>query len=138
MRALSGNDLSGNGLSGNGLSGGDSSGGGSVQLILNTPNAGAIPGLPADAVVEVPCVVTPDGAVPLPQDRPGDAQLGLMQRVKEVERLTVSAVMEGNRDHALGAFARHPLIGSDRLATELLAGYEAAFPALRQLWRGGR
>jgi 6-phospho-beta-glucosidase len=117
------------------LSGVELSVGGNVQLILNTPNAGAIPGLPADAVVEVPCVVTPDGAVPLPQDRPGDAQLALMQRVKAVERLTVSAVVEGNRDHALRAFARHPLIDSDKLAGELLAGYEAEFPALRLLWR---
>ncbi|QCO99340.1 6-phospho-beta-glucosidase [Arthrobacter sp. 24S4-2] len=112
------------------------SGRGGTELILNTPNAGAIPGLPADAVVEVPCVVTPDGAVALPQDRPGDAQLALMQRVKEVERLTVSAVVEGNRDHARRAFARHPLIDSDKLAVELLAGYEAAFPALRLLWGG--
>ncbi len=119
------------------LSVGGLSGRGGTELILNTPNAGAIPGLPADAVVEVPCVVTPDGAAPLPQDRPGDTQLALMQRVKEVERLTVSAVVEGNRDHALRAFARHPLIDSDKLAVELLAGYEAAFPALRLLWRGG-
>jgi 6-phospho-beta-glucosidase len=73
--------------------------------------------------------------VPLPQDRPGPAQLALMQRVKEVERLTVSAVVEGRRDDALRAFARHPLIDSEELAVHLLAGYEAAFPALRLLWR---
>lgn len=127
MRALSGDDQSG----------GAPSGGGGARLILNTPNAGAIPGLPADAVVEVPCVVTPDGAVPLPQDRPGPAQLALMQRVKEVERLTVSAVVQGRRNDALQAFARHPLIDSQELAVDLLAGYEAAFPALRLLWRGG-
>jgi 6-phospho-beta-glucosidase len=106
-----------------------------VELILNTPNAGAVPGLPADAVVEVPCLVTPDGAVPLPQERPADAQLALMQRVKEVERLTVSAVIEGRRDDARQAFTRHPLIDSEELGAELLAGYEEAFPSLRQLWR---
>ena len=123
MRALSG-----------GVSGGASGGG--AELILNTPNAGAVPGLPADAVVEVPCVVTPDGAVPIPQERPADAQLALMQRVKEVERLTVSAAAHGRRDDAVRAFALHPLIDSDELAVELLAGYEAAFPALGLLWRG--
>jgi len=125
MRALSGDDQSG----------GAPSGRGGTELILNTPNVGAIPGLPADAVVEVPCVVTSDGAVPLPQDRPGPAQLALMQRVKEVERLTVSAVVHGRRDDALQAFARHPLIDSEELAVELLAGYEATFPALRLLWQ---
>ena len=111
--------------------------GGAAELILNTPNAGAVPGLPADAVVEVPCMVTSDGAVPVPQDRPADAQLALMQRVKEVERLTVSAAVHGRRDDAVRAFALHPLIDSGALAVELLAGYEAAFPALRLLWRGG-
>jgi 6-phospho-beta-glucosidase len=119
------------------LSGGTSSGGAEgAELILNTPNAGAIPGLAADAVVEVPCVVTPEGAVPLPQDRPAAAQLALMQRVKEVERLTVSAAAHGRRDDAVRAFALHPLIDSDELAVELLAGYEAAFPELGLLWRG--
>ena len=120
------------------LSGGRPGGvsGGAAELILNTPNAGAVPGLPADAVVEVPCVVTPDGAVPLPQDRPADAQLALMQRVKEVEQLTVSAAARGRRDDAVRAFALHPLIDSTELAVELLTGYEAAFPALGLLWRG--
>jgi 6-phospho-beta-glucosidase len=135
------------------------SGGGQAELVLNTPNAapgvevavGAIPGLPADAVVEVPCRVTPDGVVPLPQERPAPAQLALMQRVKEVERLVVQAAgpagqdtgparpAAGNprREAALAAFARHPLVDSDVLAAKLLAGYEAAFPELQQLWHGG-
>ncbi|CAN7462527.1 6-phospho-beta-glucosidase [Arthrobacter sp. LjRoot14] len=117
------------------LSGGAPAGG--TELILNTPNAGSVPGLPADAVVEVPCRVTADGAVPLPQERPGDAQLALMQRVKEVERLTVSSVVQERRADALQAFALHPLIDSEELAVKLLAGYEAAFPALGQLWGGG-
>ncbi|WP_427171977.1 6-phospho-beta-glucosidase [Arthrobacter sp. 92] len=126
------------------------SGRGDTELILNTPNsvpsqatpdAGravpAIPGLPAGAVVEVPCRVTRDGAAPLPQDRPAAAQLALMQRVKEVEQLTVRAATYGQRDAALQAFARHPLVDSEELAVALLAGYEAQFPGLRQLWRAG-
>ncbi|SFT41614.1 6-phospho-beta-glucosidase [Arthrobacter sp. ov118] len=129
------------------------SGGGPADLILNTVNtlpgpdgnadgnttgspAPAIPGLPADAVVEIPCRVTTDGAVPLPQDPPGPAQLGLMRRVKDVERLVVEAVTTGSRDAALAAFARHPLVDSEVLAGKLLAGYEAAFPGLGHLWRG--
>ena len=135
------------------------SGGGAADLILNTrntvttagsagPEAGpapgpaaqavpAVPGLPADAVVEVPCRVTPDGAVPVPQDRPGPAQLELMRRVKDVERLVVEAATTGRREAALAAFARHPLVDSDVLAGKLLAGYEAAFPELGRLWHGG-
>jgi 6-phospho-beta-glucosidase len=122
------------------------SGGGAAELILNTvntaagsadPQAAAVPGLPPGAVVEVPCRVTPEGVVPLPQERPTHAQLSLMQQVKDVERLVVQACRDGNREAAQAAFARHPLVDSDALARQLLAGYEAAFPELGQLWRGG-
>lgn len=125
------------------------SGAGATELILNTPNttggsaaAPAVPGLPADAVVEVPCRVTPDGVVPLAQERPAPAQLALLRQVKEVERLVVTATSRdagstgpGRRDAALAAFAGHPLVGSADLADRLLAGYEAAFPELQELWR---
>jgi 6-phospho-beta-glucosidase len=136
------------------------SGGGTTQLILNTRNSlpstpattgaavpgaaeaaeprAAIPGLPADAVVELPCTVTPDGALPLPQQAPPEPQRELLNRVKDVERLTVQAAMDGNRDAALQAFARHPLVDSAHKAGKLLAGYERAFPALRELWDGAR
>jgi 6-phospho-beta-glucosidase len=130
------------------------SGGGTTQLILNTRNSlpeaaepaaaeaaepqAAIPGLPADAVVELPCTVTPDGALPLPQQAPPEPQRELLGRVKDVERLTVRAATDGNRDAALQAFARHPLVDSADVAERLLAGYEHAFPALRELWGGAR
>jgi 6-phospho-beta-glucosidase len=141
-------------------------GGGDTQLILNTRNAlspdgepvagntpersapvpapaapgvpqPAIPGLPADAVVEVPCTVTPAGAAPLPQQAPAGPQLGLLRQVKDVERLTVLAASTGGREAAVQAFARHPLVASQDLATELLAGYEQAFPDLGKIWAGG-
>lgn len=97
----------------------------------------AIPGLPADAVVEVPCSVSTDGAVPLAQEAPPEPQLALLRRVKEVEQLTVRAATDGDRDAALEAFARHPLVDSRELAAQLLAGYEREFPALPDLWRRG-
>ncbi|WP_353712704.1 6-phospho-beta-glucosidase [Arthrobacter sp. K5] len=95
----------------------------------------AVPGLPPDAVVEVPCSVTPEGAVPIQQDGPAEPQLGLLQQVKKVELLTVRAASAGDRDAALEAFAEHPLVGSAELATALLTGYEGAFPELAGLWR---
>ena len=127
------------------------SGGGAAELILNTPNttsdagggaaAPAIPGLAADAVVEVPCRVTPDGVVPLAQERPAPAQLALLRQVKDVERLVVAATSRdagsagpGRREAAVAAFAGHPLVGSADLAARLLAGYEDAFPELQRLW----
>ena len=121
-------------------------GGGDTELILNTTNsiptegsqrAPAIPGLPTDAVVEIPCVVSPDGAAPKPQQRPQQDQLSLLQRVKEVERHTVRAATTGDRAAALEAFASHPLVDSAQLASALLERYEAAFPELKVLWRTG-
>ncbi|WP_400158622.1 6-phospho-beta-glucosidase [Arthrobacter sp. BPSS-3] len=150
------------------------SGGPETELILNVPNTlpptgpgggggPAIPGLPADAVVEVPCRVNAHGVVPIAQDRPAQAQLDLMRRVKEVERLVVRATTPApdsrsgvpgsdgtggpgggsspvfglaRREAALAAFARHPLVDSEELAARLLAGYEAAFPRLAALWQG--
>jgi 6-phospho-beta-glucosidase len=91
----------------------------------------------AHAVVEVPCAVTPDGAVPLAQSAPAAEQLALLQQVKEVERLTVQAATQGDRTAAVAAFARHPLVDSPELGAALLAGYEREFPALRHLWRNG-
>ena len=126
-------------------------GAGNSELILNTANAAggdagagsangstvipAIPGLPADAVVEVPCVVSPEGAVPLPQSLPHNSQLALMLGIKQVERLTIRAATLGDRDAAIAAFAEHPLIGSESMASKLLTGYEKAFPALPERWR---
>lgn len=142
-----------------GIAGGPGAGGpgtgtrtGETQLILNTPNtlltspaqaataataspAAAIPGLPADAVVEVPCTVTPDGAVPLAQSAPPPEQLALLRRVKDVEQLTVRAATHGDRTAAADAFSRHPLVDSAELGAALLAGYERTFPALGALWR---
>ncbi|MET4144891.1 6-phospho-beta-glucosidase [Arthrobacter sp. UYCo732] len=128
---------------------GESALAGGTQLILNTPNTlpvnpaapgeappqPAVPGLPADAVVEVPCTVTPDGAVPLPQSAPGPEQLALLRRVKEVEQLTVRAATRGDRQAAVDAFSRHPLVDSPHLGPALLTGYERVFPALGALWR---
>ncbi|MCA4132451.1 6-phospho-beta-glucosidase [Arthrobacter sp. M4] len=123
-------------------------GDGDAELIVNTPNKlasptpdgqeVAIPGLPADAVVEVPSRVGTDGAWPLPQERPAGPQLTLMRHVKDVERLTIKAVVDGDRNAALQAFAGHPLVGSEELARKLLDGYESAFPGLQELWAGGR
>ncbi|MGN7249715.1 family 4 glycosyl hydrolase [Arthrobacter sp. SAFR-014] len=136
MRALAG----GPGVDGAGVAS-------AAELILNTPNSAgqspalaggsqaAIPGLPADAVVEIPCTVTPEGALPIPQARPAPPQLSLLQQVKKVELLAVRAASTGDREAALEAFAEHPLVGSAALANALLTGYEGAFPELPQLWR---
>jgi 6-phospho-beta-glucosidase len=97
-----------------------------ATMILNVRNGGALDGLDDDAVVELPCVVDASGARPIPAATPDLHQLGLMQQVKAVDRLTIEAAVSGSADAALKAFALHPLVDSVTVARELLSGYLAA------------
>jgi 6-phospho-beta-glucosidase len=92
---------------------------GDVQVV-NVRNAGAIPNLDDDAVVEVPCRIGADGAAPLPQRPLPPEMLGLVQQVKAYERLTVSAARDGDRDLALKALMANPLVASHAVASPLL------------------
>ena len=97
-------------------------------IILNVRNGSALPGLDADAVVELPTVVDAAGARPLPARAPDLHQLGLMQQVKAVERFTIEAALTGSPDAALKAFALHPLVDSVTTARKLLSEYVDAIP----------
>jgi 6-phospho-beta-glucosidase len=100
------------------------------RLILNVPNAGVIPFLDDDAVVEIPCLVDAGGAHPLPGARVPAFGRGLVATVKYVERETIEAGLSGSRAAALRALAHHPLIDSARVAGALLDSARAAFPQL--------
>ena len=97
-----------------------------ATMILNVRNGGALAGLDADAVVELPSAVDASGAHPIPAAEPDLHQLGLMQQVKAVDRLAIEAATTGSPDAALKAFALHPLVDSLPVARELLTGYQAA------------
>jgi 6-phospho-beta-glucosidase len=104
-----------------------------TSLILNVRNGSALPGLPADAVVEVPCVVDAGGARPLGGGPLPEHALGLVTAVKAVERAAIEAATTGSRAAALRAFALHPLVDSVTVARRLLTGYVAAHPELSYL-----
>jgi 6-phospho-beta-glucosidase len=92
---------------------------GDVQVV-NVRNAGAIPNLDDDAVVEVPCRIGAGGADPLPQRPLPPEMLGLVEQVKAYERLTVAAARDGDRDMALKALMANPLVASHSVAAPLL------------------
>jgi 6-phospho-beta-glucosidase len=96
-----------------------------ATMILNVRNGGALAGLDDDAVVELPAVVDGAGAHPLPAAGPVGWQLGLMQQIKAVERLTIEAAITGSLDAALKALALHPLVDSVTIARRLLEGFTA-------------
>ena len=99
-----------------------------ATMVLDVRNGTTVAGLPEDAVVEVPCVVDATGVHPLATPPPDLHQLGLMQQVKAVERLTIRAATTGSRDDARLAFALHPLVPSLDVAERLLDGYCEAIP----------
>lgn len=106
-----------------------------ASLILDVRNAGTVPGLPDDAVVEVPCTVDADGPRPVPTSPLAGHPLGLVQQVKAVERLVIEAARTGDPGRAVEAFALHPLVDSVTVARELLAGYRARIPAVDAVFR---
>lgn len=106
-----------------------------TTLIVNARNGSTVPQLPADLVLEVPCIIDGTGATPLPVAPPDLHQLGMIGSVRASERAVISAVTQGSREEALRAFTIHPLVGSPVVARHLLDGLLADEPALRQLLR---
>ena len=103
--------------------------------VVNVPNRGAIPNLPAEAIVEVSSLVGGYGIQPLqmpPLPKPVAATL--RQHIT-VQELTVEAALSGDRCVALHAFLQDPQIASvltpqetGKLLDELLNVHAADLP----------
>jgi 6-phospho-beta-glucosidase len=97
--------------------------------VVNTRNAGAIPGMPVDAVMEIPCVVDAAGAHPV-AGRPMRPDMdALVRSVKDFELLTIDAAVHGDEDSALRALLANPL-GPD------LSRVKALWQRVREEHRG--
>ena len=63
----------------------------------NVPNNGAVPNLPKDAVLELPCVATAEGLLPVPQPELSPAITAvILRRLAAIEAI-VEAAVTGNR-----------------------------------------
>jgi len=104
---------------------------GDVQVV-NVRNAGTLPFLPDDAVVEVPCRVGVGGAEPLAVPTLEPLYAGLVAHVSAYEELAVDAALRGGRDRVVAALLAHPLVGqldlAEGLADRLLAENAAFLP----------
>ena len=74
----------------------------------NMPNKGSISNLPADACVEVPCLVDRQGVQPTVVGEIPVQLACLMQTQINVQKLTVEAVLTGRRDHVVHAALLDP------------------------------
>jgi len=90
------------------------------EQVVDIRNDGALPGLPDDAVVEIPARVGKDGATAERFEPLAPELLGLVQQVKAYERLTVQAAVHGDRKAALKALLANPLVARWNVATQLL------------------
>jgi 6-phospho-beta-glucosidase len=95
-------------------------GAGDVQVV-DVRNRGALPDLPDEAVVEVPCRVDRDGAHPLPQAPLAPEMRGLVQHAIAYEELAVRAAVSGDRTVAFRALLANPLVPDEAAARGLLA-----------------
>jgi 6-phospho-beta-glucosidase len=77
--------------------------------VVNTRHNGAVPGWPADWVLELPCRIDRQGAHPLPTEPLPPACFGLIAQIKSFELLTVEAAVHGDRNAAYQALLTHPL-----------------------------
>jgi 6-phospho-beta-glucosidase len=110
-----------------GLLGSLRSGDGAVHAV-NVRNAGTLPFLPDEAVIEVSCRVDADGPVPLPTTLAPD-QAGLVAHVAAYEVLAVEAALHGGVDRVRRALLAHPLVGQLDLVERLIdAAVVAANP----------
>lgn len=92
---------------------------GDIQT-LNVRNNGAITDLPDDAVVEVNCVVTKQGPIPLTVGSLPVAINGLIQQIYSFTKLAIEAAVTGSYEKALLALCINPLITNDIDAKKIL------------------
>jgi 6-phospho-beta-glucosidase len=100
--------------------------------VVDVRNRGALPGLPDDAVVEIPCTVDREGAHPQPQRALPPDMSGLVAHCKAYERLAVEAAVSGSRRTMIRALVANPLVGqyprAEQLADTLLAANRHFLP----------
>ncbi len=100
------------------------------RLIVDARSGGRLDGVGDDEIAELTCEVSrsgvrPAAGLPLP-----DEAATLVQRIKEVERLTLRAAIEGSRRLALDAIAAHPVLHDRELAERILGSYLRRHPTL--------
>lgn len=94
-----------------------------TPLILDAPSGGRLDGVEDGEIAEVACEVSRDGVRPVRGRSLPDEAARLVRRIKEVERLTLRAALEGSRRLALEAIAAHPVVPRREVAERILDAY---------------
>jgi 6-phospho-beta-glucosidase len=98
----------------------------------NVVNHGAVPNLPDDAIVEVSCVMTSHGPMPVAAGPLPFGVQGMVQCAYEFAKLTVDAALSGDRRLVLQAAMAHPahrdLDVMEKVIAELFEAHRAWLP----------
>jgi alpha-galactosidase/6-phospho-beta-glucosidase family protein len=89
------------------------------RQVVNLRNAGTLPFLSDDAVIEVPATIGAAGAAPVPVAPLRPLMSGLVAHVSAYEELALDAALRGGRDRVAMALLAHPLIGQYDIAGQL-------------------
>src|SRR5699024_6418997 len=108
------------------------------RMILDVPNNGAIPALPDDAVIEIPCevdergvhLIRPAAALDLDQLGIVAAVIAAVRALNADGRAIIAPVRACSRSGAWHAFGVHPAVDSTTVAQDLVNDYIAAQPLI--------
>jgi 6-phospho-beta-glucosidase len=107
------------------------------RQVVNIRNAGTLPFLSDQAVIEVPAVIGADGATAVSVAPLSPLMSGLVAHMSAYEELALDAALRGGRDRVASALLAHPLVGqydlADTLADKLIAENATFLP-----WTGRR
>jgi 6-phospho-beta-glucosidase len=92
---------------------------GTSTQVVNVRNAGTLPFLPDDAVIEVPAQVDRSGVRPLAVEPLAPLYAGLVAHVTAYEHLALEAALHGGYERVFQALLAHPLVGQVDRASAL-------------------
>ena len=102
-----------------------------VQTV-NTQNNGAILDIDPNSAVEVNCLITKQGPIPLTTGELPIPIKGIVQQIKSFERVAAEAAVTGDYDTALLAMTINPLVSTDinakKILDELLEAHKEYLP----------
>ena len=103
-----------------------------THMVVSTQNNGAIADLPYDCIVEISCIITGKGPMPLNWGHFHPSERGYVQMMKAMEECVIEAAITGNYGLALAAFEMNPMVEHGHVAQtvldELLVAHEKYLP----------
>lgn len=104
--------------------------------VVNTVNKGAISDIDYDSAVEVSCVITKNGPIPLRIGHMPIGTVGLINQIKSFERLVADSAVTGDYNKLIQALTINPLNTSDSKAKiiidELLLAHKKYLPNFKE------